>query len=278
MRTSNSEHRDLPTNFREQMDILATLGGFANHVSMAQTGLPAAPNAHLASMVFAKCCAHARSIGAISLQSSMFDHHAIMALARMILEASTMVAYLLDPVSSEEWELRHTVLRLHDTVARIKLLRGFEAPADDLRTGRAQLKAELEENPVFQNLAEDRRKRLMSGEEMFVTGMRSVATKIMGWNESKFTGIYAYFSAHAHSAPMSFVRMADHKIDYFFPSETQTDILALSTETAIACLRRTMLRMIDQQPSQLGLYHPELLAEARELDLQSPLFNPTEVA
>jgi hypothetical protein len=254
------------------VDALAVLGGFANHVSMAQTGLPTTKAGSLASMVYAKCCAHARSIGAISAQSSMFDHHAIMALARMIMEASTMIAYLLDPVGPDEWAFRYTLLRLHDTVNRIKLLRGFGPPADDLRKGRDELQAELRASPVFQHLPEDRQKRLAGGEEMFAIGMRSVATKIMGWDENQFNGVYAYFSAHAHSAPMSFMRMADHGIDYFYPSEAQTGILALPMEVAIACLRRSMLRTIDRHPEQISEYHPELLAEARAEDAACPLF------
>jgi len=271
---ANDTLRALPENLARQTDELAILGGFANHVSVNQTGLPTTTAGSLSSMVFAKCCAHARSIGAISLQSSMFDHHAIMALARMIVEASTMIAYLLDPVEPEEWELRHTLLQLHDTVARIKLLGGFEQPADDLRAGRETLRAALHANPLFDHLPEDRQKRLLGGEEMFAIGMRAVATRIMGWNDRQFNAVYAYLSSHAHSAPMSFMRMKDHKIDYFFPSETQAQILALSMEVTIACLRRSMLRMIDRVPAQVDLYQPELLADARALDAACPLFSP----
>lgn len=267
--------RNLPANFRAQVDALAVLGGFANHVSMSQTGLPTTTSGSLASMVFAKSCAHARSIAAIAVESPMFDHHAVMSLTRMILEAATMTAYLLDPVSEEEWQFRYTLLRLHDTVARIKLLRSFGTPSDDLRAGRDALKAELVSSPIFKSLPEDRRKRLLTGEEMFAMGMRAVATKIMGWDERQFTGVYAYFSAHTHSAPMSFVRMADHNVDYYQPSRAQIEILALSMEVSIACLRRAMLRTIDRHPEQLHLYHPDLLSEARLADERCPFFAGT---
>ena len=254
------------------MDALAILGGFANHVSMDLTGLPTSTSGRLASMVFAKSCTHARSIGAIALQSSMFDHHAIMSLARMMLEASTMIAYLLDPVSEDEWAFRRTLLRLHDTVARLKLLRGFEQPAEDLRAGRDQLKAQIVADPIFLTIPEDRRKRLASGEDMFAVGMRSVAIRMMGWNETRLNGVYAYFSAHAHSAPMSFMRMAEHEIDYRYPSDTQIEILGLAMEVAAACLRRSMLRMIECHPEKIGKFHPELLADARAEDAACPFF------
>ncbi len=208
----------------------------------------------------------------------MFDHHAIMALARMIMEASTMIAYLLAPVSSDEWALRHSLLRLHDAVGRIKLLRSYDLPSDDLRKGRDDLKIDILNNPNLQKIPEQRRERLLSGEEMFTTGMRSVAIKIMGWEEKQFSGVYAYFSSHTHSAPMSFMRMEQHKIDYFYPSKTQTDILSLSMEVAIACVRRSMLRMIDRYPEDIDEeYHPDILARAREEDAECPFFTNTVI-
>ena len=264
--------RILPSNLSGQIDGLSVLGGFAIHVSANQKGLSTTVAGSLSSMVFAKCCAHARTIGAVAKQSSMFDHHAIMAMARMIMEASTMIAYLLDSVEQEEWDFRYLLLRLHDTAARIKLMRGFESPAEDLRAGRDQLKAELEGHPAFLNHSEERQKRMAGGEEMFAVGMRAVATKMMGWNERQFNGIYAYLSAHAHSAPVSFIRMEHHQIDYYFPSAAQTDILTLVIEVAIACLRRSTLRMIDQQPEQIADYHPQLLIEAREQDAACSFF------
>ena len=125
-----------------------------------------------------------------------------------------MIAYLLDPVSSDEWALRYSLLRLHDTVGRIKLLRTYDQPSDDLREGRDALKVGIISNPNFQNVPEIRRERLLTGEEMFTIGMRSVATKIMGWDERQFSGIYAYLSSHTHSAPMSFMRngTAQHRL------------------------------------------------------------------
>ena len=206
----------------------------------------------------------------------MFDHHAIMGLSRMIMEASTMVAYLLDAVEPEEWAFRHNILKLHDTTTRIKLLGAFNQKADDLRAGRKELKAELATIPMFKAQAEERQRRLASGEEMFVIGMRAVAVRIMGWNEAQFNGVYAYLSAHTHSAPVSFMRMQDHQVDYFFPSATQFDMLGVSMEVAIACLRRAMLRIIDQQPEQMSLYQQELLTAAREQDTSCPLFEVPE--
>ncbi|NQE64532.1 hypothetical protein E1H18_4788 [Caulobacter sp. RHG1] len=189
-----------------------------------------------------------------------------------------MISYLNDPVGTDEWELRHTVLRLHDTATRIKLLRGFGGSADDLRAGREELKAKLLSLPLFAALPEQRRARILTGEEMFTTGMRGVAIKKMGWDEDQFTAIYAYLSAHAHSAPVSFMRMREHQIDYMAPSETQMETLAISMQVAISCLRRVLVRQIDLQPDQVGEYQPDLLAEARTEDAACPFFNRRPVS
>ncbi|MDQ1158847.1 hypothetical protein QE385_003174 [Sphingomonas sp. SORGH_AS 950] len=83
---------------KQQLEELAKLSTLANQVSMELTGRQTTKMGRLASMVFAKCCAHANSIVTIAQLSQMFDHHAMMALARMVVEGSTMIAYLLDPV------------------------------------------------------------------------------------------------------------------------------------------------------------------------------------
>lgn len=188
-----------------------------------------------------------------------------------------MIAYLLDPVSDDEWTFRHTLLRLHDTVGRLKLMRGFGMPADDLRAGKYELKAQIEADPTYHKLSDERKKRVASGEEMFAVGMRNVATRMMGWDDTQFNGVYAYFSAHTHSAPVSFSRMADHGIDYLHPSDTQFEILALSMEVAIACLRRSMLRMLEGHPEMIAEFHPRLMDEAYEDDADCPFFsNPLQ--
>jgi hypothetical protein len=250
---------------------LAMLGGLANHVSITQTGLPTTVAGDLASRVFAKMCAHARSIAAIT-QSSMFDHHAIMTLARMIIDSSVMLAYLDQEVSDEEWQLRHAVLRLHDTSARIKLLRGYGNETDDLRKGRESIKAEIRGYEAFRKLPDDRREKLLTGDQIFVRGMRHAAVEF-GWEESRFGSIYGYLSDHVHSTPMSFMRMKEHEIDYYFPGEAQHSTAVLAIELSAACLRRSIMRQIDKHPEQLDKYHPEIVAEVRESDKSGKLFS-----
>lgn len=230
--------------FETALNDLAKIGGFSNMVSIELRGAPTDRQGELASMVHGKMCAHARSIGAIA-QSPMFDHSAIVGLARMIVEGLTMYAYLKQPVSEPVWALRETVLKLHDTAARITLLRAYREKADyqDLREGRAELIRELESNPAFGDLPEEHRGPLLTGSAIFVGGMRRAA-KAAGWNEDRFTAMYGYLSAHVHGAPMSYFRTREHVVDYYLPSEAQKAIAATAVTIATACLQRASLRQI----------------------------------
>ncbi len=201
----------------------------------------------------------------------MFDHHAMMALGRMIAEGSTMIAYLLDPVDEEEENFRHILPELHDTVNRLHLVSALEGEADDLREGRKQLVAQLQAHPRFGTVPECRRERLMTGNEMFVVGMRTVAVKMMGWDERRFSGIYSYLSAHAHSSPVSFMRMEEHEIDYFQPSRKQFELPGSAILVAAECLRRSLLRIVERHPEAIPLLPADELARAREEDADSPL-------
>ncbi len=237
-----SDQKETAKTFNEAISKLATIGGFANSISMAQTGAPTTRAGELASLVFAKLCAHARSLGALS-QSSMFDQSAILAMSRLMVEAATMHGYLRQGVAPQQWNLRYLLLRLHDTCARIKLLRAFPAAETlDLREGRGKIEAEIRAHPDFTMLPEQRQKKLLTGEEYFVGGMRRAAEEGMGWDGDHLNALYAYLSAHSHSTPMSFFRAREHAIDYYNPSEMQFAGATMAVEIAVGCLLRCALR------------------------------------
>lgn len=227
--------------FLSAMKQLATIGGLANNVSMLIRGEPTTISRELASMVHGRMCAHARSIGAIAT-SSMFDHSAIMALSRMLMDGLSMYTYLREPVSEAAWALRCNLMHLHDTCARIKLVGAWKdrAEYEDLTKWRASLIEQIRASAVFQGLGEEQQKRLLSGEEIFIGGMRR-AEQAAGWSEETFISIYNYFSAHIHAAPMSYWRMRQHGVDYLEPGPMQFGSAAMAIEVGIACLRRTTL-------------------------------------
>ena len=268
--TSTAEPRG---TFLSALTQLATLGGLSNNVSLLIRGESTTRSGELASMVHASMCAHARSVGAIAT-SSMFDHSAILALSRMLVDGLTMYAYLRESVEDAVWTLRYKVMELHDVTARIKLVRAWQERVeyDDLRNMRESLVGQIKASVVFQGLGEERKKRLLTGEEMFVEGMRKAA-RVAGWSEEKFISIYNYFSAHIHSAPMSYWRMRQHRVDYLEPGPMQFGSAAMAIEVAVACLRRVTVRQLMESPK----FSPnegwgEYLTQLREEDSKCDVF------
>lgn len=254
----------------EALDSLAVLGGCSILVSAAQTGLPTDKRGELASMVFGKMCATVRSMGAIA-KSSMHDHSGLLSLARIILEASTMTAYLMQTVSQEEWDARYLVLKLHDTAARIRIMKGFDGHADDLRAGMRELKEELGANVFYKALPSEKRERLMRCNDPFVSSFRRVSKEAMGWSDNRLDGVYAYISSHVHSSPVSFFRMRHHGVDYYEPSAAQFGASTFAVNLAVVCLRRILIRRIDEHPEKSPV-QPDLLREWREQDAKEQFF------
>jgi hypothetical protein len=149
---------------------------FSLRVSAALHGEPTTDAGELGSFVQAKMCANAVSTEHL-FSSPLADHSAIIALCRMIMEAMTLYFYLTKPVAADEWGCRRLVLRLHDTVNRIKLMRGFQSENEyaDLISGRAKLEGELRENSFFKSLQAEQQDRLLTGEHFYVGGVQRAA-------------------------------------------------------------------------------------------------------
>lgn len=165
-----------------------------------------------------------------------------------------MFFYLREQVDPDEWALKYLVLQLHDATSRIKSMRAWYPAAQysSLIAGRNTLIEEIKSGPAYALLDDEIQKRLVTGEEIYVGGMRRAAT-LAGWRSENFVAIYSYLSAQSHSAPMSYLRMRLHSIDYFKPSEYQYGVAGLAIEISAACLRRVTVRYLDEHIEQ----HPE---------------------
>lgn len=258
--------------FESAIKEMVPIGGFAIAVSAALKGRPTTRQGELASMVFGRMCAHGRSIGAL-VQSGMFDHSAIMAIARMLVDGMTMHSYLREPVSEQLWQLRYSVMKLHDTAARIKFVRAWWTSTDyaDLIAGRDSLIQEIRQNPEFQTLNGDQQTHLLSGEAIFASGMRRAA-RSAGWSEDMFISTYNYFSAHIHAAPMSYWRMRQHDVDYLSPGPMQFATAAMAIGVGAACLRRVALRELDDRGGGSGGKDGEFLLKLRQEDRDCTVF------
>src|SRR5438093_7068095 len=110
-----------------------------------------------------------------------------------------MLHYLLeDGVTTEEWKLRQKVLDLHNTIVRLRLFKGLGNSAGEtyktFKKSAELLRAELATLPAFKSLEEQRRSKIMSGNELYIRGMRSVL-KQLKIDVEYFDAIYNYLSA-----------------------------------------------------------------------------------
>lgn len=161
---------------------------------------------------------------------SLLDHSSIAALARNLLEALLMFLYITDlAASEEEWLLRRAVLELHDCTARYRMLKDLgDGDTDEAKEFRGKidpLKSTISSNPNFQGLNADRQKRLLTGQELYVGGLRA-AVKAAGLDVDHFNGMYAALSVHSHCAPASFYRSVHNPDEPVFATPPEYTYLA----------------------------------------------------
>jgi hypothetical protein len=98
-----------------------------------------------------------------------------------------------------------------------------------------EIKTRIETFAEFRGLAPDRQKRITAGSEMYLHGLRS-AIRLMDWDVADFDATYGYLSTHSHSAPVSFMRLSEHGIDFKKPTRAQRDIAGFAIEVSINVL------------------------------------------
>jgi hypothetical protein len=143
------------------------------------------------------------------------DPTSISAVGRTLLEACVMFLYVSElSVPEPEWSLRRKVLELNDLTARYRMTKdiGLLSDGDEDRKDALEFKKNIEairgsiaSDPIFQGLDVERQKKVLGGQELYINGFRTVVRE-GGLNVDEFNVMYATLSAHAHSAPVSFVR------------------------------------------------------------------------
>ena len=235
---------------------------FSMRVSLALGGAPVIRSA-LPSIVHTKMTINGASAEQL-LKAPLKDHSAIIGVCRMIMEASILFQYLMEEVSSEEWHCRLLCLNLHDTVNRIKLMRGFQTKEERkaLPHNREQLETELKEDAFFKTLPNERAEALLTGEHFYLRGVNK-AVRQSGWDTEKYMSFYSYFSAHAHSAPMSFFRFRRQYTNFAEPSEVQQAIVATALSVAEYSLLKATILHLDTTPERHGKFKAEEVEEMR---------------
>jgi len=173
-----------------------------------------------ATWIFARSCATGHSISRLlnpvsSDYGTTIDHASIASLARNTIEAFIVITYFTESgVSDEEWACRGLILDMHDCASRVRLFKGLKAEKQYNETKEALewLREKLKENSYFKKFPSETQGKAPTGSVFYIRGFRTAAEKA-GWNKEQFDAVHTYLSLPAHSAPMSFYRMDERKID-----------------------------------------------------------------
>ncbi len=241
--------KKIEEHFKSAASSLHKAVDFGLRVSLELNGKPATDQTQLASIVHTKMSVNGASVEHM-LAAPLTDHSVVLCLCRMIMEASVLYQYLIESVDNDEWECRLLCLRLHELTNRMKLMSAFKDAEEkaEYHEGRDNLLRLLRENSFFKTLPSDRAERILTGEHFYLHGVHNAAKKSAGWDSRKYMSLYAYFSSHAHSAPMSFFRFRQHKIRFVDPSDVQLSAMVTAMSVAEYSLLKASLLHLNTTP------------------------------
>jgi hypothetical protein len=225
-------------------------------VSKAAAGREPDGNIVMASYVFTRMCIAAdtllyvlrRDIG--NSKEQTLDHYSIGVLARNIIESALMFHYLSeDGVSKEEWELRIAIFNLHDSTLKVRLWKGLDS--DEQHKGwkatMEEIRESLRGHSAFKALDEDRQKSLLSGQQLYIKGMRSTL-KLVGLEDTYFDGMYAYLSSQVHISPSSFY-WTEKRVSFGKPAGYQYYFASYAVAHARMFFLRSAIRLAEWDDS-----------------------------
>jgi hypothetical protein len=199
-------------------DTLENVIGFSMQVSLLIVGQPTDIRHSYASYMLFRICTVGASITELYRRHereprTTLDHSSIAVLCRTMFDASIMYWYLTEDVSDEEWIFRRAVLGVHDTASRVRLFKAIgPAEAENQRSILDAEKTKLSEMPLFKTRSSEEQSKLLSGQTMYVNGMRSLL-KSMNVGKVYYDGLYNYLSSHVHLPPLSYFRAKQGSIE-----------------------------------------------------------------
>jgi hypothetical protein len=142
-----------------------------------------------------------------------WDFSAVASLTRNLAECYFVFFYLCvdETPAEDEWLTRLNLIQLRDNAARRQMfcdwnpndpqLAGFDGHHDELTQ-------KLRSRKFFLALSEKRQVDLLKGNKALLLSQDQILQR-MGENGAVFRGLYRFLSAHTHSTPLAFYRMAD---------------------------------------------------------------------
>jgi Family of unknown function (DUF5677) len=177
-----------------------------------------------------------------------WDFSAVASLTRNLAECYFVFFYLsVDKTPGEdEWLTRLNLIQLRDNTARRQMfhdwnpddpqLAGFTRYHDDL----AQ---KLRSRKFFQALPEKRQVELLKGDRALLLNQDEIIER-MGEKREEFRGLYRLLSAHTHSTPMAFYRMAEDGRGAGVENPIDKGEMAVALQVATGFLERATTEML----------------------------------
>jgi hypothetical protein len=231
-----------------------------------------------ASYVFTRACVCADTIRYVvrrEIEKSKditLDHYSISVMARNLIEASLMFHYLMeDGVSDEDWSLRGKVFYLHDATLKLRLFksinseksyRAFKQEVNELREA-------IKQSTAFKKLDANRQEKVLSGQEIYVEGLRSTA-KLAGLSAKYFDGMYARLSSEVHISPTSFFE-TNERLNFAEPADYQYSMVAYALAHARRLLMSAAVRLAESGPAIVAKIEAETLQLMKDLEMAPPL-------
>jgi hypothetical protein len=248
---------------------------FAISVSKAAAGRTENLPRLTASYVFTRACVCADTVRHMlqrEIQKDVtLDHYSISVLARNLIEASLMFHYLMEEgVSDDEWSLRCKVFYLHDATLKLRLFKSI-GKADSYKAFKQEVvetREAIRNSPAFTNLDARNQERILSGQELYVGGLRSTV-KLAGMSPKYFDGIYARLSAEVHITPTSFFE-TNERLNFTAPADYQYYMAALALAHARRLLMSATIRLAESDPTVTSKIEAKTLQSMKELEKAPP--------
>jgi len=227
-------------------------------ISESRIGVDHTGRQNRALFIYAKLICHCLSIKLILDKYrnapkgiGLLDHFSVATLSRATTDASLMTMYIAQPsLKQKEWELRRTILYLHELFNRKRFLTASVAEADrgalpffqTYETQKVKFRGQIETLAKQLLFSDKAIEELVTGQKAFVDGARGAAREA-GWDLDRFDFQQAYLSNWVHSHPVSFIRADEQEISFSQPSEYQLAFCATVLEIVLPYLETTTSRM-----------------------------------
>ena len=180
-----------------------------------------------------------------------YDFSAVASMARNLLETYLAFFYLcVDDADDDQWLTRLNLMQLHDCVSRIRMFREFDdhdPQLPEFEAAAEELRRELLGHNAFATLPPKQQKRFLTGDYAWLFPQNESLAKI-GVNVGGIRGFYRLLSAHVHSFPLAFYRMAERDQGRGIESEWEKESFASALDFAEDVVNRATRDMLGMFP------------------------------